>query len=58
VGLGIGGIMIVSVGGAETLLGLARFARNPLSARAELAYGSYLFLLLLISAADEELVFR
>jgi membrane protease YdiL (CAAX protease family) len=58
VGLGIGGIMMVSVGGGEALLGLARFARNPLPARAELAYGGGLFLLLLIAATNEELVFR
>jgi hypothetical protein len=58
VGLGIGGIMMVSVGGGEALLGLARFARNPLPARAELAYGSCLFLVLLITATNEELVFR
>jgi hypothetical protein len=57
-GLGIGGVMIVSVTGAEAALGLARFARNPLPARAELAYGSCLFVVLLVSATDEELVFR
>jgi hypothetical protein len=57
-GLGVGGIMMVLVGGAEALSGLARFSRNPLPARAELAYGSGLFLLLLISATNEELVFR
>jgi membrane protease YdiL (CAAX protease family) len=58
VGLGIGGVMMVSVGGAEGLLALARFARNPLPGRAELAYGSGLFLVLLISATNEELAFR
>jgi hypothetical protein len=58
VGLGIGGIMMASVGGAEALLGLARFARNPLPARAELFYGSGLLLVLFISATNEELVFR
>jgi membrane protease YdiL (CAAX protease family) len=58
VGLGIGGIMMVSLGGAEALLGLARFARNTLPARAELAYGGGLFLILLIAATNEELVFR
>ncbi|HKM52219.1 MAG TPA: CPBP family intramembrane glutamic endopeptidase, partial [Isosphaeraceae bacterium] len=58
VGLGIGGIMIVSVGGAEALLALARYARNPLPAGVELAYGSGMFLLLFISATNEELVFR
>ncbi|MGB7592536.1 MAG: type II CAAX endopeptidase family protein [Terriglobia bacterium] len=57
-GLGIGGIMMVSLGGGEALLGLARFARNTLPARAELAYGSCLFLILLITATNEELVFR
>ena len=58
VGLGIGGIIMVSLGGAEALLGLARFARNTLPARAELAYGSCWFLVLLIAATNEELVFR
>jgi hypothetical protein len=58
VGLGIGGIMMVSVGGAEGLLALARFARNPLPASAELAYGGGLLLVLLISATNEELAFR
>jgi membrane protease YdiL (CAAX protease family) len=58
VGFGIGGIMMVSVGGAEALLALARFARNPLPARAELADGSCLFLILIIAATNEELVFR
>jgi hypothetical protein len=57
-GLGLGGIMIVSVGGAEALLGLARFAPNPFPAKAELAYASGLFLVLSISATSEELVFR
>jgi hypothetical protein len=57
-GLGIGGIMIVAVGGGEALLGLARFARNPLPARAEFAYGSGLALVLIIAATNEELVFR
>ena len=58
VGLGVGGVMMVSVSGAEAALGLVRFARDPLPARAELAYGSGLFLLLLVSATNEELVFR
>jgi hypothetical protein len=58
VGLGIGGIMMVSLGGVEALLGRARFARNPLPARAELAYGGGLFLILFITATNEELVFR
>jgi len=57
-GLGIGGIMMVSLGGAEALLGLARYAPNTLPARAELVYGSGLFLILLITATNEELVFR
>jgi hypothetical protein len=57
-GLGIGGIMMVSVGGAEALLALARFAPSPVPASAELAYGSGLFLVLFISATSEELAFR
>jgi hypothetical protein len=58
VGLGIGGCMMVSVGGVEALLGFARFAPNTLPASAELAYGSGLFLVLFISATNEELIFR
>jgi hypothetical protein len=57
-GLGIGGIMIVLVGGAEALLGLAHFSRAPFPGRAELTYGSFLFLVLSMSATSEELVFR
>jgi len=58
VGLGIGALMILSVGGAEALLAQVRFNPNPLPARAEVTYGSGLFLVLLLSASDEELVFR
>jgi len=58
VGLGVGGIMMAWVGGAEALLGVARFARVTLPARAELAYGGGLFLILFIAATNEELVFR
>lgn len=57
-GLGIGGIMMVSVGGSEALLGLARFARNPLPARVELAAGGCSLLILIIAATNEELIFR
>jgi len=58
IGLGIGALMILFVGGAEALLALARFSPSPLPARAELAYGSGLFVVLLLSATNEELVFR
>jgi hypothetical protein len=58
VGLAIGGIMMVSVGAAEALLAIAHFTRSPLAAGTELAYGSGLFLILLMSATNEELVFR
>jgi hypothetical protein len=58
IGLAVGGIMIVSVGGAEALLGFARFVHSPLSARTELAYGSGLALILMTAATNEELVFR
>jgi len=58
VGLGIGGITMVALGGAEALLGLAHFAPDTLPARAELAYGSGLFLFFAIAATNEELLFR
>jgi hypothetical protein len=57
-GLGIGVSMMVSVGGAEALLGLARFSPNTFPVRTELAYGGGLLLLLSISATNEELIFR
>ena len=57
-GFGIGGIMMLAVGGAEALLALAWFGRTSLAAGEELAYGGGLFLLLLLSATNEELVFR
>lgn len=57
-GLGVGAVMIASVGGAEALMGLARFFRSPLPAKAELVYGSGLALVLLTAAINEELVFR
>ena len=58
VGLGIGAIMMVLVGVAEALLAVTRFASSPLPASTELAYGGGLFLILFISAINEELVFR
>ena len=57
-GLGIGGIMMVLVGGAEALLGFARFVPDPVPAREELTYGSGLALILIMAAANEELIFR
>ena len=57
-GLGIGAIMMVLVGAAEGLLALTRFAWSPLPATSELAYGGGTFLILFISATNEELVFR
>ena len=57
-GLGLGGIMMGLVGVAEALLALTRFAPRPLAATSELAYGGGLFLILFISATNEELVFR
>ena len=58
VGAGVGGVMMILVGGCEALMGVARFSPNPLPAGSELAYGSGLFLLLLVAATNEELVFR
>jgi hypothetical protein len=57
-GLGMGGLMMVAVGGVEACTGLARFSHNPFPATAEAAYGSGLFLVLAISATNEELIFR
>jgi len=57
-GLGIGSVMMVSVSVAEAFLALARFAPNPLPAETEAAYGGGLFLILFLSATNEELVFR
>jgi len=57
-GLGIGTIMMVSVGAAEGLLAFSRFARSPLAAWSEIAYGGGTFLILFLSATTEELVFR
>jgi hypothetical protein len=58
VGLGIGALMMALVGVAEALLAVTRFAPSPLTATSELAYGGGLFLILFISATNEELVFR
>jgi len=57
-GMCVGGVMIVSVGGGEALLGLARFTPSAFGVKAELGYGSALFLVLLLSATNEELIFR
>ena len=57
-GLGIGAIMMVLVGVAEALLAVTRFAPSRLPAPSELAYGGGLFLILFLSATNEELVFR
>ena len=57
-GLGIGAIMMVLVGAVEGMLALARFAWSPVPATSELAYGGATFLILFISATNEELVFR
>jgi hypothetical protein len=57
-GVTIGGIMMASVGGAEVLLGLARFVSSPLAAKTELVYGGGVALVLLTAATNEELIFR
>jgi hypothetical protein len=58
VGLGIGAIMMVLVGVSEALLAVTHFASGPLPASTELAYGGGISLVLFISAANEEMVFR
>ena len=57
-GLIAGTLMLVAVAGAESLLGVARFSLAPVAAGRTVLAGIVLFLLLMVAAADEELVFR
>jgi uncharacterized protein len=57
-GLIAGIVMLLAVAGAESLLGVARFSLAPVPAVRTLLAGIVLFLLLMVAAADEELVFR
>jgi membrane protease YdiL (CAAX protease family) len=58
IGLAAGAAMILAVGGAEGLLGFARFSLSNSSAERTVVAGAFLFVLLVVSAADEELIFR
>ena len=57
-GLGIGALMILAVGAAERLLGVARFSLNSAPAGRFLGWGLALLVLLLVAATNEELIFR
>jgi len=57
-GLIAGTVMILAVAGAESLLGVARFSPAPGPAGRTILAGMWLFLMLMVAAADEELVFR
>ena len=57
-GLVVGAVMILAVGGAEWLLGMARFSLSTESPAQIAGSGLFLGLLLLIAAANEELAFR
>jgi CAAX protease family protein len=57
-GLIAGTVMILAVAGAESLLGVARFSLAPEPEAKTVLAGILLFLLLMVAAADEELVFR
>ena len=58
IGLAAGAVMILAVGSAEGLLGFARFSLSNSSAGRTAVAEVFLFVLLLVSAADEELIFR
>ena len=57
-GLIAGSLMMLAVAGAESLLGGARFSLASGPAGRTVLAGAILFFLLMVAAADEELVFR
>jgi len=57
-GLGIGALMILSVGALEQFLGMAHFTVNSASPGQFLGWGVGLLVFLLVAATDEELIFR
>lgn len=57
-GLIAGTVMLLAVAGAESLLGVARFTLAPGPAGRTVLAGIWLFLMLSVAAADEELIFR
>lgn len=58
VGLGIGSLMILVVGAAESALGVAQFSFDQLSASPFLGWGGATLMLLFVAATNEELMFR
>jgi membrane protease YdiL (CAAX protease family) len=57
-GVGIGALMILSVGALEQLLGAARFTVNSASPGQFAGWGVGLLVFLFVAATDEELIFR
>jgi len=57
-GLGVGSLMILVVGGAESALGVAQFSLGHHSPSPFLGWGGALFVLLFVAATNEELMFR
>ena len=57
-GLGIGALMILSVGALEQLLGMAHFTVSSASPGQFAGWGVGLLVFLLVAATDEELIFR
>jgi len=57
-GLGIGALMILSVGALEQFLGVAHFTVNSASPGRFAGWGVGLLVFLLVAAVDEELIFR
>ena len=58
IGLIAGTAMLLAVAVAESLLGVARFSLDPEPGGKTALAGIWLFLMLLVAAADEELIFR
>lgn len=58
IGLGIGASMILLVAGAEHLLGVLSFSRNNLAPSQVLTGGAFLFVVLVVAATNEEMMFR
>jgi hypothetical protein len=57
-GLGIGTLMILSVGALEQFLGMAHFTVNSASPGQSLGWGGGLLFFFCVAATDEELIFR
>lgn len=58
IGLGIGSVMILAVGAAESALGVTQFSFDQLSPSPFLGWGGATLVLLFVAATNEELMFR